>query len=124
MPDAAWIYAVLPFLTMAVLTIGLVVVFRQRSAARRDLAATNPGRAAPPMPPPPGGDRPWWGNPLVWIGVCVVSLALGALVWPGLFGVTFILLPFVWIRRPRRPPPSDPRSNGHAHRDGGAFSPP
>ena len=41
-------------------------------------------------------------------------------VWPGLFGGAFIVLPFVWIRRPRREPRMDPRTNGHARRDGTA----
>jgi hypothetical protein len=60
-------------------------------------------------------DRPWWGNPLLWLTVCVVFVLLGVFVWPGLFGGMFLFLPFVWVWRPRRPPPIDPRSNGHAH---------
>ena len=46
---------------------------------------------------------PWWGNPWLWLGVAALSVLLGIVVWPGLFGGTFLLLPFGWIRRPRRP---------------------
>ncbi len=53
----------------------------------------------------PGG-RPWWGNPWLWVGVCGISLVLGLLVWPGLFGGVFVFLPFVWIRTSRRRPTS------------------
>ena len=112
-PENAWVYAVLPFVTMAVLAAGLVVVFRQRQLARRRGAAQR--RAAPP--------RPWWAHPWLWVGVCLVSILLGLLVWPWLFGFTLILIPFVWIRRPRREPPLDPRSNGHSSRDDGLFTP-
>ncbi len=112
-PDNAWIYAVLPFVTMVVLAFGLYVVFRQRHLARQARSASEP-------PPPP---RPWWANPVLWIGVCLVSIVLGVLWWPGLFGITLILIPFVWIRRPRREPPLDPRSNGHSNRDDGLFTP-
>jgi hypothetical protein len=51
-----------------------------------------------------------------------VSILLGVFVWPGLFGFTFIAVPFVWWSKPR-PPRIDPRSNGHAHRDAGSFMP-
>jgi hypothetical protein len=63
-------------------------------------------------------DRPWWGNPLLWLTMCVVLVVLGVFVWPGLFGGMFLFLPFVWVWRPRRQPPVDPRTNGHARRDG------
>jgi amino acid transporter len=59
-------------------------------------------------------DRPWWTNPLLWLAVGVVFVVLGVFVWPGLFAGTLIVLPFVWFWRPRRPPPVDPRTNGHA----------
>jgi hypothetical protein len=61
-------------------------------------------------------DRPWWGNPSLWLAVGVVFVILGVVVWPGLLGGTFIVLPLVWIWRPRRPPPVDPRTNGHSQR--------
>src|SRR5436853_512358 len=34
-PENAWVYAILPFITMALLTAGFVIAYRQRSAARR-----------------------------------------------------------------------------------------
>ena len=114
-PQNAWVYAVLPFVTMAVLTVGFIVVFRQRSAARRVTMAGTPLRV--------GSQDPWWANPWVWLGVALVSVLLGIFVWPGLFGFMFIVIPFMWIRRPRRRPPVDPRRNGHAHRDAGSFKP-
>ncbi|MGZ4127251.1 MAG: hypothetical protein ACXVEX_03810 [Actinomycetota bacterium] len=46
--------------------------------------------------------RPWWGNPLLWVGVSAVFLVLGLLVAPHFLGGTFIFLPFIWIGRPRR----------------------
>lgn len=50
-------------------------------------------------------ERPWWGNPWLWLGIAAVSVILGIYVWPGLFGGTILLVPFVWVRRPR--PPKD-----------------
>jgi multisubunit Na+/H+ antiporter MnhB subunit len=47
-------------------------------------------------------DRPWWGNPAVWIGASVGFLALGLFVAPRLLGFTFLLLPLVWMRLPGR----------------------
>ncbi len=115
-PDNAWLYAALPFITMAVLSFGLVVLFRQRAATRR--VAARPALASPPAPP-----RPWWANPWLWLAVCACSLVLGYVVWPGLFGSMLIVLPLVWIRRTRKPPQIDPRSNGHSHRGEGVFRP-
>ena len=60
--------------------------------------------------------------PLFWVAVCAISLILGFVVWPGLFGGAFIVLPFVWIWRPRREPKMDPRTNGHTSRDAGTFT--
>ena len=115
------IYEVLPFVTTVALGLGFLVVFRQRAAARRALPT--------PMRKPRSrsrerrvSDRPWWGNPWVWVGVCAVSILLGLLVWPGLFGGVVFILPFIWIGRPRREPPMDPRTNGHTTRDAGAFT--
>jgi hypothetical protein len=113
-----WVYAALPFITVIALGAGFLVLFRQRAAARRSL---------PPIPTLPRRPdarfaRPWWGNPWLWVGVCAVSIVLGLLVWPGLFGGVFLVLPFVWVVRPRREPPMDPRSNGHTTRDAGAFT--
>ena len=116
--DSRSIYAILPFITIAALGLGFLVVFRQRAAARRAL----PPAPASPHPRPHRPDRPWWGNPWLWVGVCAVSIVLGLIVWPGLFGGVFLVLPFVWVGRPRREPPMDPRTNGHTDRDAGAFT--
>jgi len=119
-----WIYAVLPFVTMLALGAGLYVVFRQRNAARRNAIGAQlaePGLATPPRDRPPRSARPWWGNPLLWIGVCLVFLALG-FVWHGLFGGVFLFLPFVWVFRPRSEPRMDPRTNGHSGHDTGSLS--
>jgi hypothetical protein len=114
-PENTWVYAILPFITMALLTAGFVIAYRRRSMARKAaLAATPPRRLAPP--------RPWWSSPWLWLGVGVVSILLAVFVWPWLFGFTFVAIPFVWIGRPREGP-VDPRSNGHTHRDAGSFMP-
>jgi hypothetical protein len=53
-------------------------------------------------------ERPWWGAVPTWLIVCGVLLVLGLVVAPRLLGVTFLLLPFIWIgglgrrRRERR----------------------
>jgi hypothetical protein len=49
-------------------------------------------------------ERPWWGGPWLWVAVAAVSILLGIYVWPGLFGGTILLIPFIWVRRPRRRP--------------------
>lgn len=123
--DQPWIYAALPFITIAALGAGFLVVFRQRAAARRLAHEQGPMHAAISRSRRretslPG--RPWWGNPLLWVAVCAVSLVLGFVVWRGLFGGVFIVLPFVWIWRPRREPRMDPRTNGHTSRDAGSFT--
>ena len=59
-----------------------------------------------------GVDRLWWGNPWLWLAASALFALLGLLVWPGLFGGTFLFLPLVWISR-GRPERMDPRSNGH-----------
>jgi hypothetical protein len=50
--------------------------------------------------------RPWWGNPLLWVVASVGLAFLGLVVAPRLFGVAFLLLPFIWVgglrRRERR----------------------
>lgn len=47
-------------------------------------------------------ERPWWGNPVVWIGFSVGFIALGLFVAPRLLGFTFLLLPLIWMRLPGR----------------------
>jgi hypothetical protein len=44
-------------------------------------------------------------------------VVLGLLVWRPLLGGVFLFVPFVWISRPKAPG-VDPRSNGHAKREG------
>lgn len=76
--------------------------------------------------------RPWWGNPLVWVGISAVLLILGLFVLPQFLPGVFIFLPFMWIgggrrregRRPRRsalePPPQQVerhREQRHGHHD-------
>ena len=61
-------------------------------------------------------DRPWWGNPWLWVGVSAAFVVLGIFVWPGLFGGTFVFLPFLWIGR-GRDRAVDPRANGHGRPD-------
>jgi hypothetical protein len=50
--------------------------------------------------------RPWWGNPLLWVVASVGLAILGLVIAPRLFGVAFLLLPFIWVgglrRRERR----------------------
>ena len=109
----------LPFVTAVALGFGFWVVFRERAAARRSAAGrlVEPDLAAPPRDPRPP-DRPWWGSPWLWLAASGVFLVLGVVVWPGLFGGTFLFLPFIWIWRPRRSRDVDPRTNGHGRRGG------
>ena len=72
--------------------------------------------------PPPAPSRPWWGNPWLWVITCLAFAVLGVVVWPGLFGGTFLLLPFIWIRRSRRGEDMDPRTNGHTESDPESFT--
>jgi hypothetical protein len=120
------IYTVLPFVVVVMLAGGFGLVFQQRAALRR----TSAGRrtvetdlGAPPRDAPARPARPWWESPWLWIVVCGVFIVLGFVVWPGLFGGTFVFLPFVWVWRPRRVPVVDPRTNGHSRRgDTGTFT--
>ena len=120
--DDRWVYAVLPFITIVALGVGFAVVFRQRAAARRALPPPMHTAASPSPRAGARDDRPGWGNPWLWGGVCATSILLGVFVWPGLFGVVVFVFPFVWIGRPRRGPRMDPRTNGHTTRDAGAFT--
>ncbi len=113
----------LPFVVSIVLGVGFLFVFRERAATREVLrrrALAEPDLGTP-LRDPQRPERPWWGNPWLWVGVCLVSVVLGIYVWPGLFGVTFLFLPFIWVWRPRRRD-VDPRTNGHGSRvDPGSF---
>jgi ABC-type Fe3+ transport system permease subunit len=114
-PDDVWVYAIIPFLTMAVLTFGVVVVVRQRAGSRRTSGSAD---RSPPTRP-----RPWWGSPWLWIGITVVVVVLGAFVWVWLYALVLGVVPLVVWQRPARGPAVDPRTNGHAHRDAGSFKP-
>jgi len=46
--------------------------------------------------------RPWWGDPLLWVVASIVLAFLGLVIAPRLFGVAFLLLPFIWVGRLRR----------------------
>ena len=115
-PENAWVYAILPFVTMAVLTFGFVVVFRQRAAARRGVRVGGAFGAD-------AAAEPWWGSPWLWIAITVASVLLGAFVWVGFYALVLAVVPLVVLQRPRRGQPVDPRTNGHAHRDAGSFKP-
>jgi hypothetical protein len=114
---------IIPLLILALLIAAGVWALRQRSrmdraAVRRAAPMVEPDLATPPRDPRPPG-RPWWGSPWTWVAVVVVFLVLGLLVWPWLFGGVLLFVPFVWMSRPRTPT-MDPRTNGHAKRDGPA----
>ena len=114
-------FVVLPFVALALFSIGSVMLFRRRwrmdrAAMRRAARLVEPDIITPPRDRAEPG-RPWWGNPWIWVGVSAVSVVLGLLVWPGLLGGVFLFIPFVWLSRSKAPT-VDPRSNGHAKRDG------
>jgi hypothetical protein len=110
---------VMPFVVAVTLGLGFLLVFRQRAAARevlrRRAQLAEPDLATPLRDPRPP-ERPWWGSPWLWLGMSVMFVVLGIFVWPGLFGGTFLFLPFIWVWRPRRGRDVDPRTNGHGSR--------
>jgi hypothetical protein len=115
--EARDVLLVLPFVVVITLGVGFLLVFRERAAARdvlRRRALAEPDLATPLRDPRPP-ERPWWGNPWLWVVVSLASVVLGIFVWPGLFGGTFLFLPFIWVWRPRRRD-VDPRTNGHGSR--------
>lgn len=69
----------------------LIFLSTSREPVGETEEATYPRASAPPQA------RPWWGNPLFWLAVSAVSIVLGLLVWPQLFGGVFLFLPFIWI---------------------------
>jgi hypothetical protein len=114
------VFVVLPFVALALFSIGFVVLFRRRwrmdrAAMRRAARLVEPDIVTPPRDPGQLG-RQWWGNPWVWVGISAVSVVLGLVVWRGLFGGVFLFVPFVWLSRSKAPG-VDPRSNGHARRE-------
>jgi len=119
--DAELAVVVAAVVVASAAAVGVALVLRRRvdGPAGR---IVEPDLAAPPRDAPPPG-RPWWGNPWLWLVVAGAFLVLGVVVWPGLFGGTFVFLPFVWVWRPRRRGTVDPRTNGHGSRgDAGTFS--
>lgn len=115
----------LPLIVIVVLGGSLVFLMLQQATLRREAALRHVAETSlPPAPPSrsPARERPWWGNPWLWVVVCLTFAVLGLVVWPGLFGGTFLLLPFVWIRRSRREADMDPRTNGHTERDPETFT--
>ena len=113
------ILVALPFIVAITLGVGFLLVFRERAAAhevlRRRAQLAEPDLATPLRDPKPR-ERPWWGNPWLWLLAAAVFVVLGIYVWPGLFGGTFFFLPFIWVWRPRRGRDVDPRANGHEKR--------
>lgn len=114
-------FVVLPLVVLALISAGFVMVFRRgwrmdRSAFRRSARIVEPDLVTPPRDPP-APKRPWWGNPWLWVGVSTLFVILGLVVWLGFFGGVFLFVPFVWVSRPKASM-VDPRSNGHAKRDG------
>jgi hypothetical protein len=115
------VFVVAPFVVLAVLSTGIALILRRRSrmdraAVRRAARLVEPDIVTPPRDPRPA-DRPWWGNPWLWVGVSAAFVLLGLFVWRGLFGGIFLFVPFVWVSRPRTPT-MDPRTNGHSKREG------
>lgn len=64
------------------------------------------------------GERPWWGRPWTWVMIWALLVTLGVFVAPRYLGGIVILLPFVWMWRPRwrrwprSPRRGAPRQNG------------
>lgn len=50
-----------------------------------------------------GRPRPWWGRPRFWLGVAAVSIVLGLVIAPRVFGFTFLFLPFILVGGRRKP---------------------
>jgi hypothetical protein len=118
------VFNVLVLASLIAMGAGLWFTLAQRQDARRGTE-----RLASDVPTPTSAvqssraySRPWWGNPWLWVVVCLTFAVLGLVVWPGLFGGTILLLPFVWIRRSRREADMDPRTNGHTERDPETFT--
>ena len=115
------VFVVFLFVVLGLFSVGVAVLIRRRwridrAAVRRAARLVEPDIVTPPRDPRPAG-RPWWGAPWLWAGVSVAFVLLGLFVWRGLFGGIFLFIPFVWISRPRSMT-MDPRTNGHAKRDG------
>ncbi len=58
------------------------------------------------------GERPWWGRPWTWVTISALLVFLGVFVAPRYLGGIVILLPFVWMWRPRSQRRGAPHQNG------------
>jgi hypothetical protein len=115
------LFVVLPFVALASFSFGFVVVFRRRwrmdrAAMRRSARLVEPDLVTPPRDPRLQR-RPWWRSPWVWVGLSVGCVLLGVVFWRGFLGGLVLFVPFVWLSRSKAPT-VDPRSNGHAKREG------
>lgn len=114
------LFVVVPFVMLAALSIGSVLILRRRwrmdrAAMRRAARLVEPDMVTPPRDAQPAA-HPGWANPWLWVGVSAAFVVLGFVAWPALFGGVFLFIPFVWMSR-SKPPTMDPRSNGHAKRE-------
>jgi hypothetical protein len=115
------LFVVVPFLVLAALSTGSVLILRRRwrmdrAAMRHAARLVEPDIVTPPRDSSPVA-FPRWANPWLWVGVSAAFAVLGFIVWPALFGGVFLFIPFVWGSR-SKPRIMDPRSNGHAKREG------
>lgn len=115
------LYVVLPFVILGALSIGFALMMRRRwrmdrAAMRRAARLVEPDIVTPPRDAPPVV-YPRWTNPWLWVSLSAAFAVLGFLVWPAFYGGVLLFIPFVWISR-SKPPTMDPRSNGHAKREG------
>jgi hypothetical protein len=127
--DVSTAFGAVSLLVLVAIGAAVWFAYRERQLSERPERRRPGERLAGdvPLPAPPAGSprpppRPWWGSAWTWVAVCVVFAVLGLVVWPGLFGGTFLLLPFVWIHRPRGEGRMDPRTNGHTQRDPESFT--
>jgi hypothetical protein len=87
----------------AVVTAGLVLAVRLGHRYGGDVDLVRGRRA-----------RPWWGHPGFWLVASAAFVFLGLFVFPKLFGLTFVFLPFLWVggglmrSRSRGDPPPRP----------------
>jgi hypothetical protein len=62
-------------------------------------------------------DRPWWGNPLLWVAVSAVFVLLGVFVAPHFLPGVVIFVPLLWVGRSKT---RGPQAGNH---DGGDSRP-
>ncbi len=97
-----------PFLGFLVVALGAFALMTRQAEAMARRAATEPWyadrRDRPPVEEPDAfpAERPWWGNPWVWLAAGAAFLVLGLVVAPKLVGGIVLFLPFIWIGGWRR----------------------